>query len=158
MDSDNSLPPTLPIPSDPIEQTRANIRLLAIFHYVVGGLVALFALFPIFHLAMGLFLLFWDIPDIPDDPELGDIDEVFPVRMMGGMFTGVAALIILIGEAFAVCIIIAGRRLVQYRSHTYCLVIAGLLCSVMPFGTALGVFTIIVLIKPEAKALFKPSA
>ena len=36
----------------------------------------------------------------------------------------------------------------------FCLVIAALLCMITPFGTVLGVFTIIVLVRPSVKLLF----
>src|SRR5437667_4730791 len=38
-------------------QDEDQLRLLSIFHYVVGGLAGLFALFPIFHLIFGLFFI-----------------------------------------------------------------------------------------------------
>ena len=34
-----------------------HLRLLGIFHYVVGALTALFALFPLFHFTIGLFFV-----------------------------------------------------------------------------------------------------
>ena len=34
-----------------------HLRLLSIFHYVVGGLAALFACIPLVHLAMGVFMI-----------------------------------------------------------------------------------------------------
>ena len=51
-------------------------------------------------------------------------------------------------------VVLAGRRLAALRSHTFCLVVAGIECFFMPFGTILGVFTILTLLKPEAKRLF----
>jgi hypothetical protein len=36
----------------------------------------------------------------------------------------------------------------------YCLVVAGIECIFMPFGTVLGVFTIIVLMRPSVRNLF----
>jgi len=35
-----------------MEQLKEQIRLLSIFHYVVGGIAALFSLFPTIHLVM----------------------------------------------------------------------------------------------------------
>ena len=37
----------------------------------------------------------------------------------------------------------------------YCLVMAGIECLFMPFGTVLGVFTIIVLMRESVKEMFK---
>lgn len=50
--------------------------------------------------------------------------------------------------------ILAGRALAQRRRYTFCLVIAGVACMFMPFGTVLGVFTIIVLLRDSVKELF----
>jgi hypothetical protein len=39
-------------------QDEDHLKLLSIFHYVVGGLAGLFALLPIFHLVIGLVMVF----------------------------------------------------------------------------------------------------
>jgi hypothetical protein len=39
--------------------------------------------------------------------------------------------------------------------YIFCLVIAAVECIFMPFGTVLGVFTIIVLQRPTVKAMFR---
>jgi hypothetical protein len=42
-----------------LEATDAqHLKLLSIFHYLVGGLTALFACFPLIHLGLGLAVLF----------------------------------------------------------------------------------------------------
>jgi hypothetical protein len=128
-----------------------HIRLLSIFHYVVGGLIALFACFPIFHLVMGIFLL-TNAPEFEKVQKPGQPD--FPIEFFGVMFILIPAIFILCGWALAICTIIAGRKLSKQKSYTFCLVIAGLLCMFMPFGTVLGVFTIIVLMRDSVKALF----
>jgi hypothetical protein len=45
--------------------------------------------------------------------------------------------------------------LTRRRRYTFCLVIAGLLCLWMPFGTILGVFTLVTLTKPPVRAQFE---
>ena len=167
-----------------MDQTREHIRLLSIFHYVLGGLTYLISLFPIFHLIMGIFFLVIDPSElepsqppaieaevIPSDsiraaaepaPAPGDPharstdleDPIFMFRLIGGVFTFVAGLIILCGFALATAMIVAGRRLSQHRSHTFCLVVAGIECLLFPLHTTLGVFTFILLLKPEGRELF----
>jgi len=39
-------------------QEEQHVQLLAIFHYIVGGLTALFACFPLVHLIIGLVMVF----------------------------------------------------------------------------------------------------
>ena len=47
-----------------------------------------------------------------------------------------------------------GNRLKNHTNYTYCLVVDAIACTFVPFGTVLGVFTIIVLVRPSVKALF----
>ena len=128
-----------------------HLRLLSIFHYVVGGIIALFACFPIIHLLMGIFFVA-NAPAIRDAQKPGDPE--FPVEIFGAMFIIIPAIIILMGWTLAVLTIIAGRKLSKHQSYIYCLVIAGLLCMFMPFGTVLGVFTLLVLTRGSVKELF----
>lgn len=126
-----------------------HLKILSIFHYVVGGLAGLFSCFPIFHLAIGISMLSGNMFGEPMPP-----DADFPSTLFGLMFTIIPMVMILAGWAFAIAILIAGRYLSQHRRHTYCLVVAAISCMFMPFGTILGVFTIIVLSRPTVKALF----
>ena len=48
----------------------------------------------------------------------------------------------------------AGRSIKRRKRHAFCLVVAGLSCFFMPFGTILGVFSLIVLNRPSIKLLF----
>ncbi len=125
-------------------QDAEHLRLLSIFHYVVAGLAALFACLPTFHFVIGLAMIGgWG--DMPADPE---------AELVGWFFVIFAAVFILSGWVFAVCLALAGRYLSQRRHYTYCLVMAGVACMFMPFGTVLGVFTIITLVRDSVQRLF----
>lgn len=124
-----------------------DLRLLSIFHYVVGGITALLACFPFIHLAFGIAIVCGAMPS--KQPHL---DAVF-----GWLFIIVPAAIILIGWSLAAAIVVAGRRLARRTHYMFCFVVAATECIVMPFGTVLGVFTLIVLNRPAVKSLFKPS-
>ncbi len=123
-----------------------HLKLLSIFHYVVGGLAGLFSLFPIFHLVFGLFFIF-----APE--EFAGKGEPSPA-FFGWMFVIFAALFITIGLIFAAFIIAAGRFLAKRRHYLFCLVMGGVECIFIPFGTVLGVFTIILLMREPVKQLF----
>lgn len=128
-----------------------HLRLLSVFHYVVGGLTALIGCFPLIHLSIGIAMLSGAIPvDNPARPG----ESPFPVQMFGLMFTIIPLIIIAIFWTLAICMIVAGRRLSSHRSYTFCLVVAGLMCMMAPLGTVLGVFTIIVLMRDSVKSLF----
>jgi hypothetical protein len=51
----------------------------------------------------------------------------------------------------------AGRYLSRHVNRTFCLVVAGIECVFTPFGTVLGVFTIIVLMRDSVRELFEGS-
>lgn len=132
------------LPPDP---DREHLKILSICHYVVGGLMALFACLPVFHFGFGLFMMF-----SPVKPE-----EVVPLRFAGGMVSLIAGGVILVGWALAGCVIAAGRFLQQRRRYSFCLVVAALEAAMcQPLGTVLGIFTIVVLMRPSVKALFVP--
>jgi hypothetical protein len=128
-----------------------HLRLLSIFHYVVGGMLALFSLFPIFHLAFGTAIVTGAIDDFGNNG--GQVPDFF-----GWILVIVPLGFIVMAMAMSLCVVLAGRKLVRRSAYTYCLVIAGIECMFMPFGTVLGVFTIIVLMRPNVKELFDKSS
>lgn len=131
-----------------MNQDQEHLELLSIFHYIVGGMAALFSLFPIIYLILGtLFIVApWRIQGSGSPPP----------AFVGWIFIILGSSIMLVGLAFAVCVILAGRYIVKCRHYIFCLVIASLNCLFMPFGTILGVFTIVILMRPSVKELFVP--
>ena len=123
-----------------MKEDEQYLKLLSVFHYVVGGLAACFACIPIIHLSIGIAMLVGAIDDAPE--------------FVGAFMVLIAIFAILVGWTLAVCIIIAGRCLAKRRRYMFCLVMAAISCIFMPFGTVLGVFTIIVLMRPSVKELF----
>jgi hypothetical protein len=50
---------------------------------------------------------------------------------------------------------VAGRSLARRKRYLFCLIVAGTMCVMCnPLGTVLGVFTIVVLLRPSVKELF----
>jgi len=129
-----------------MNQDEEHLRLLSIFHYVVAAFAAFFACFPIIYVIMGLVMLF--------RPQSFGPSKDQPPAFVGMMITVIGAIMFLFGWAFAVCVAYAGRCLSRRRCYTFCMVMAAIACMFMPFGTILGVFTIIVLIRPSVKPLF----
>lgn len=128
-----------------------HLSILSLFHYVCGGIVALCACLPMVHLAIGLTMLF--SPETFQDPAgKGMPPGVAP--LFGLLFTVIPLLVIAFGWAMAICLVAAGRFLKQQRHYMFCLVIAGVSCMFLPFGTVLGVFTIVVLMRPSVKQRF----
>lgn len=129
-------------------EDEKHLDLLSMFHYIVGGITGLFACIPILHVVIGATLLL-GLADDASNPEGEQVS-----MLVGGVFVLIGSLIIVIGWAIAACMIITGRRLKQRRSRTFCMVVAGVECLSMPFGTILGVFTLIVLTKDSVIELF----
>lgn len=125
------------------------LRLLSVFHYVVGGMVILFACFPIIHLSIGLLMIFK-----PAFMEIKPNEAPFTM-MMGIIFTLFALVFILGGWALGGCMIATGKYLSRKTRYTFCMVVAGIECIFMPFGTVLGVLTLILILKEDVKALFE---
>ena len=136
-----------------MNEDTERLRLLAIFHYVVG-LAALFSLFPLLYMAVGGVFIFAARHPAPAGPKPG---EELPPEFLGWIFIVLGSLLFLLGIAMAICILIAGRCLSRHRCYPFALVMACIECLFIPFGTILGVFTIIVLSRESVKALFSPT-
>jgi hypothetical protein len=132
-------PAAPPFASDDVE----HLRLLSIFHYVVAGLLGLASLFPTIHFVLGLLMI---------GGRLAPEDE--GSRVVGWIMAGCASFLVIVGFTFAALVALAGSSLASQRRYTLCLVIAAILCVFVPFGTLLGVFTLIVLVRDSVRARF----
>jgi hypothetical protein len=122
------------------------LKLLALGHYVIAGLQTLVGFLPSLHLALGIWMLTSDVAKAKNGT---------PAVLFGGFFTLIAVTWMLLAWSLAACVLIAGRSLADRRRRTFCLVVAAveaMLC--MPFGTVLGMFTIIVLLRPAVRDVF----
>jgi len=126
-----------------IPEDEKNLELLALFHYIVAGLTALFSCIFLIHVALGIAML------------CGTFDgKDAPPKFIAWFFIIFPSLFILTGWALAGCMVAAGRKLKRRASRTFCLVVAAIECMLMPFGTVLGVFTIVMLMKESVKQQF----
>ena len=139
---------TTPIASLPNAQDDSHLRLLSIFHYVLAGASVLFS---------SLFLMhfFWGLAVWRGGPFLGQSAKNAPDPAFGVVLMALGAGIVGIGWSVAACLILAGRSLIRRKRYLFCMVVAGSICLVCnPLGTVLGVFTIIVLMRPSVRQLF----
>lgn len=125
-----------------------HLKLLSVFHYVISGLVGLFSLFSVIYIAMGLAIVYAPEKFLEHQGEA-------PPEFFGWVVAGMGCVLLLFGLALAASVLLAGRSLASRTRHTYCLVVAGIECLFMPFGTILGVFTIVVLMRDSVKVLFQ---
>lgn len=129
-------------------QESQHLDLLGIFHYVVAALGALCSLFPVIHLVIGLAMVTGHMGDMHATP--GQPDPA----MFGWFFVVIAGALIIFGLVFSALLAYAGRCLRRRRRYTFCLVMAAISCVFVPFGTVLGIFTLIVLTRPNVKSSF----
>jgi hypothetical protein len=136
---------TAPQPIDyynqgPAYRDAEHLRLLAIFHYIAGGLALFFGCIPIIHVVIGILTVAGKLPGAPPQ--------------FGFLFIGLGTLFILIGWTMGICLILSGKFLSQRRNYMFSFVVAAISCVQVPIGTLLGIFTIIVLSRSSTKVLY----
>src|SRR5215472_4658920 len=131
-----------------------NLDLLGLFHYVAGGLIALFSCLFIVHIALGFAMTAGQTGMFPGFGVPGVASPPF----MGPMFIALGAGALMLGWVTAALLLFAGRCIRLRKGHTFCLVVAGLACLSVPLGTILGVFTLVLLTKPHIRMLFEHRA
>jgi hypothetical protein len=173
-------PPIYPPPLAyaPADNDASHLKLLAIFHYVLGGLTALFSCFGLIYVVLGI--VFLSDPDTTSAPVIttpatlpatgpgfggGPVATQHAVPFsttttpsspatIAWVFIGVGTLALVLGWAVAGLMIYSGLSIAARRRRVFSLVVAGVMCLSFPLGTALGVFTIIVLVRDSVRAKY----
>lgn len=123
-----------------------TLKSLAQLHYVLAALTALLSCTLIIQLLQGLAIMRGDTPlpagvDLPPEP----LGMMIAVLAGGGMA---------IGWVHAGVIFVMGRWIAARRRHALLLVVSGLNCMYLPLGTALSIWSLIVLSRPRIGRLF----
>jgi len=129
-------------------QDAEHVKLLSIFFYISGAITALFALIPLIHVGLGTFLLV-------ASGAARHADERVPMALIGTVLVMIGGTIIVVGELIAVLKMYTGYCLARRKNRTFCLVVAGISCLAFPYGTILGVFTMMVLLRDSVRTLFE---
>jgi hypothetical protein len=135
-----------------MNQDKEHLRLLAIFHYIVAGLAGLFSFFPLLYTTVGAIFIF------AARHGTAKPGEDLPPEFLGWIFAVLGSVLFLIGVTMAICILIAGRSLALRKRYSFALVMACIECLFIPFGTILGVFTIVVLSRESVRGLFSTAS
>lgn len=138
---------SLPYATPELAPSDDTLKLLSVFHFVLGGLTGLCSCFPLVHVGIGLAMVTGSFPATNQGPP--------PPAAAGWVFVAMGSAFIVVGWGLAACLILAGVRLRQRRWWTYCVVVAAVSCASFPFGTLLGIFTLLTLAKPEVRASFR---
>jgi hypothetical protein len=126
-----------------------HLRLLTLGHYITGGLCIAFASLFIFHFVfIALMAANPDMFSAPSGRQVAPPDGVMrAVAVMMGLF-------MLAGWTFGGLTIYVGRCIKRRARRTLTFVVACLNTIFIPFGTVLGVFTLIVLSRPSVRRLY----
>lgn len=122
---------------------QSQLQALRAFHTVVAVLEASFAVLPVLYLTTGLQIVHDRFTERPE------LTESFGWGVVGWSVLTIAASVVL-----AILTFTAGRRLRQRRSYSFCQTVAAINCIFFPFGTILGVLTLIVLKRPSVREAF----
>ena len=131
------------------DRNEDQLKLLGIFHYVMAGLDLLGCAAGAMYVAMAVF-----VPSVIEASGDTDVPEEFAasIRVLFGVM-GVAMIVFALGAAALTAY--AGWSLHNRRNRTLVLVVAALHLISVPFGTILGVCSIIVLSRPEVAEQFE---
>jgi hypothetical protein len=144
------LPPVTEIQQ---RQDREHLKLLAIFHFVVAGFAFLGIGFVFLHYA--LFHSFLSDPEIWKAAQKGANP---PPRELFAKFADILIWFYVFFGAVLVTggilNLLSGLFLLRRKHRIFSIVIAAFDCLQVPFGTILGVFTIIVLSRDSVQKLY----
>ncbi len=140
--------PPLPLRACRAERDDEHIKLLIVFHYVLAGFCVLGILFLFFHFyVMNTFLgneeLWKNSQEQPPPKEFFMVFKWFYAVIGGVLIAG--------------CVLNVLSALFMKRrvNRVFSMVVAGLNCIQVPLGTLLGVFTIVVLMKPTVQSTYQ---
>jgi hypothetical protein len=127
---------------------REHLRVLAVFHFVLAGMLFIgIAFLFVHHQIMGAFFEnpeFWKNQNNPGPPP-----EFFHAFIWLYVFLG------FILVAATSLNILSGLCLYYRKYRMFSMAVGGLNCLQFPFGTALGVFTILVLMRDSVRAVYE---
>ena len=134
----------------PTTDDDRNLGVLSILNYVYAGFIGMVGLFFTLYIVMGAFMVGAGALDSAKGSGGGAVAGA----TIGGFFIVFGGAIVLIASILAALHIVSGRYLTKRKGHTFITVVACLSLLSMPFGTLLGIFTLILISKPHIKATF----
>lgn len=145
--------PLPPLMRDQRKVDAEHLKLLAVFHFVLAGLAVI---------GLGFLFLHWFfMSSIFDNPEMWKNakdapppppKEFFAIFKWFYAFMGV----MIVGGGLAS--LVSGFCILRRRARMFSIVVAGVSCLGFPFGTALGVFTLVVLLRDSVREEYEARA
>lgn len=125
-------------------QEEFHLRLLSIAFFIYGGISLFCGCVPaVLQCGFGTVLL-------GGGAGTGEGE----MALAGGLFLLIALVAMVAALITGGLALLTGWALANRRFYVFCIIVSLLLCLNMPFGTVLGVLTLIVLFRHEVKAMF----
>lgn len=134
----------------PTSNEQNQLNMLSIFHFIFGGFGCLASLGTLIYVIFGALFVAIDLPNkgLPNDAK----------NFIGYLAMSIGSIVFITILTLSILTIYSGVQLRNCKKHTFSMVIASILCLSIPFGTILGVFTLVVLSKKEVKELYAHKA
>jgi hypothetical protein len=127
-----------------------HLKLVSLGYMISAGVAVFFAVAGLFYILMGIVMsvAFTHLP--------ADKAGNQPPAIIGWIFAGIGVVFFLKASGVAIPRFWAGRCVKQRKSRTFCMVIAAIGCLEFPYGTALGVLSLMVLGRASVVKQFSP--
>ncbi len=122
------------------------LSIVSIFHFVLGGFQMLFSLIGLIYIGMGILIASGEL----ESAKGGEL----PAEA-GWIFGAVGLIFTVIFLTIGLLAIRTGTNIRKRRNRTFCIVIDSILCMMIPLGTIVGIFGLVLLTKPENAEEFK---
>lgn len=144
-------PPLEPLLRDQRKVDADHLKLLAVFHYVLGGLAVVGLGFLCLHwLMLHTFMgnpEMWQTP--PGKPQPPPPEAFLAMFKWFYLFMGTMIVAGGVGN------VVSGLCIRARRGRVLSLIVAGINCLCFPFGTVLGVFTFVVLLRESVVEVYE---
>ena len=124
---------------------KKHLTTLSVLHYVNGGLTCFGGLFMLVLVGLGTFL---------GSDWLAQQGGEAPPAFVGGLFIVLGWVLFVFVEVTGILNIVSGRLIARHEGRTFSMVVAAFECLNFPLGTALGIYTIVVLNDAEVKEAY----
>jgi hypothetical protein len=125
-----------------------DLKVLSVGHYIQGGITAFYSLLILLYVAfMGVVFAKFG----------SGRQEQIPAGF-GSIMAAIFGALFLVCATYTLCVFLAARWLRSHRNMLFIQIVSGLNCLLVPYGTVLGVFTLLVLSRPQAKLFFSNPA
>jgi hypothetical protein len=130
-----------------------HLKLLSLGYMISAATTAFISIFGLMYAVMGIVMSEF----ISHQQGEGATPNQAPPAFVGWFLTGIGTGVFLVMVIFAAAKLRTAFCIKRRTSRTFCMVVAGFSCLGIPYGTALGVLSFVVLGRDSVARLFKPS-